>query len=149
LHIKTIFFVVATICAGVTFSSGAFAAGPNTTCPVANFKCALSVAQTKSLTDPTNPGQPSAVIGYLVFDTSTPPLPTIFVVQNKNGVAKPLATQTGTCSTGTGGAPGTLDFTGTGGPKLRFVTFNTNAELRFIDGGVGTTGVTVGSCRKL
>jgi hypothetical protein len=147
LRIKTSSLVVAAICAVVISSGHAFAAGPNTTCPVANFKCALSFAQTKPLSDPTNPGQPSVGIGYLVFDSSGTPVPTIFIVQNKDGVLKPLATQVGTCASGTGGAPGTLDFTPSG-PKLRFVTFNTNAELRFIDGGTGTTDVTVGSCRQ-
>ena len=148
MRIKTISSVVAVIGAVALSGSSAFAVGPNTTCPVANFKCALSFAQTKSLTDPTNPGQPGVGIGYLVFDSSATPKPTIFIVQNKDGVVKPLATQAGTCSTGTGGSPGTLDFTLGGGPLLRFVTFNTNAELRFIDGGTGTTGVTVGSCRQ-
>jgi hypothetical protein len=148
LSFKAISFAVAVIGAVALSGSSAFAVGPNTTCPVANFKCALSFAQTKSLTDPSNPGQPSVGIGYLVFDSSVPPKPTIFVVQNKDGVLKTLATQVGTCSTGTAGAPGTLDFTAGTGPLLRFVTFNSGAELRFIDGSAGTTGVTVGSCRQ-
>src|SRR5713101_4451858 len=65
-----------------------------------------------------------------------------FYCAEQRRVLKPLATQTGVCSGGASGAPGTLDFTGGGGPLLRFVTFNTNADLRFIDGGTGTTGVT-------
>src|SRR5260370_25729849 len=125
LSIKAISFAVAVIGAAAVSGSSAFAVGPNTTCPPAQFKCALSFAQTKSLTDPMNPGQPSVGIGYLVFDNSATPIPTIFVVQNKDGVLKPIGTQVGICSSGTAGAPGTLNFTGGGGPLLRFVTFNT------------------------
>ena len=134
--------------AGTIWGGGASASGPTTSCPPALFKCALSVAQTKSLSDPTNPGQPGIVIGYLVFDSSATPIPTVFVQQNKNGVLKPLAVTTGTCAGGANGAPGTLDFT-PNGPLLRFVVFHGGAELRFIDGGTGLTGVNVGSCRQL
>lgn len=150
MNIKAISFVVAAICAGVTFSNGAFAAGPTTTCPVANFKCALSFSQTKSLADPNNPGQPSVGIGYLVFDSSVTPIPTIFAQGNKDGVLKLIQTQTGVCTGGTSGNPGTLDFS-PNGPVLKFVTFNTGAELRFIDTSPnnGFTNETVGSCRQL
>ena len=148
MHIKTIFFVVATICTGVTFSSRAFAAGPTTTCPVANFKCALSFSQTKSLADTTNPGQPSVGVGYLVFDASA--LPTIWAQQNKDGVLKLIQTQTGVCTGGTNGNPGTLDFN-PNGPVLKFVTFHTGTELRFLDTSInnGLINETVGSCRQL
>lgn len=84
MRIKTISLVVTLIGAFAVWANGAFACGPTTLCPVANFKCALSVAQVKSLADLNNPGEPSVLIGYLVFDASA--IPTIFVQQNKNRV---------------------------------------------------------------
>lgn len=83
MRIKTISLVVTLIGAFAVWADGAFASGPTTTCPV-SFSCGLSVAQTKSLQDANNPGEPSVLIGYLVFDASA--IPTIFVQQNKNRV---------------------------------------------------------------
>jgi hypothetical protein len=148
LSIKAISFAVAVIGAVAVSGSSAFAAGPTTTCPGANFKCALSFSQTKPLADPSNPGQPAVGVGYLVFDASA--IPTIFAQQLKNGVLKTIQTQTGVCTGGTNGNPGTLDFS-TNGPLLKFVTFNSGAELRFIDTSLnnGLVTETVGSCRQL
>jgi hypothetical protein len=148
LRIKAISFVVAVIGAvAVSGSNGAFASGPSSLCPVANFKCAISFSQTKSLADSTNPGQPSVGVGYMTFDASA--IPTVFVQQLKDGVLKPIQTQTGVCTGGTSGNPGTLDFS-PNGPILKFVTFNSGAELRFIDTSLnnGLTAETVGSCRQ-
>ena len=150
LRIKAISFVVATICTVVTISSGAFASGPTTTCPPANFKCAFSAVESKSLQDPSNPGRPSIVIGYIVFDSSVTPIPTVFSQQNKDGALQTLQSVSGTCTGGTSGNPGTLNFS-PNGPILKFVTFNSGAELRFIDTSTNNTftSETVGSCRQL
>jgi hypothetical protein len=150
LSIKAISFVVAAICTVVISSSGAFATGPTTTCPPAAFKCAFSAVESKSLNDPSNPGRPSIVIGYIVFDSSATPIPTVFSQQNKDGALQTLQSVSGTCSSGTSGNPGTLDFS-PNGPILKFVTFNSGAELRFIDTSInnGFTAETVGSCRQL
>jgi hypothetical protein len=150
LRIKTISLVVALIGAVAVWAGGALASGPNTSCPGANFQCELSVAQTKSLQDASNPGQPTVLIGYLVFDASATPKPTLYVEQNKDGILKPIQTPTGTCTAGSSGSPGTLDFT-PNGPLLRFVEFNGGSELRFIDTepNSGLVAETLGSCRKL
>jgi hypothetical protein len=148
LRIKTSSLVVAAICAVAVSGSSAFATGPTTTCPPANFKCAFSAVESKSLNDPSNPGRPSIVIGYIVFDNSA--VPTVFSQQNKDGVLQTLQSVAGTCTGGTSGNPGTLDFS-PNGPILKFVTFNSGAELRFIDTSInnGFTAETVGSCRQL
>jgi hypothetical protein len=148
LRIKAISFVVATICTVVTFSSGAFAVGPNTTCPVAAFKCAFSAVESRSLQDPNNPGRPSIVIGYIVFDGSA--IPTVFSQQNKDGALQTLQNVAGTCSSGTSGNPGTLDFS-PNGPILKFVTTHSGAELRFLDTSLnnGFASETVGTCRQI
>ena len=150
LRIKAISFVVATICAVVTFSNGAFAAGPNTTCPPATFKCAFSAVESRSLQDPNNPGRPSIVIGYIVFDSSGTPIPTVFSQQNKDGALQMLQSAPGTCSSGTSGNPGTLDFS-PNGPILKFVTTHSGAELRFLDTSLnnGFASETVGTCRQI
>ena len=149
MRIKAISFVVATICAVVTFSNGAFAAGPNTTCPPATFKCAFSAVESRSLQDPNNPGRPSVVIGYIVFDSSATPIPTVFSQQNKDGALQMLQSAPGTCSSGTSGNPGTLDFSP--GPILKFVTTHSGAELRFLDTSLnnGFASETVGTCRQI
>jgi hypothetical protein len=87
-------------------------------------------------------------VGYIVFDASA--VPTVFVQQLKDGVLKQIQAQTGVCTGGTSGNPGTLDFS-PNGPILKFVTFNSGAELRFIDTSLnnGLTAETVGSCRQL
>ncbi len=150
LSFKTISFVVAVIGALAIFSSGAFATGPLSTCPVANFKCAFSAVQSRSLNDPNHPGRPSIVIGYIVFDSSATPVPTAFSQENKDGVLGTLQSVAGTCTSGSSGSPGTLDFS-PNGPTLRFVTTHTGAELRFLDTGLnnGFTSETLGSCRQL
>ena len=151
LSFKAISFVVATICTVVTISSGAFASGPTTTCPVAAFKCAFSAVESRSLQDPNNPGRPSIVIGYIVFDGSATPIPTVFSQQNKDGALQTLQHVAGICTSGTSGSPATLDFSGGGGPTLRFVTFKSGAELRFVDTSLnnGFASETLGSCRQL
>ena len=151
LRIKAISFVVATICTVVTISSGAFASGPTTTCPPAAFKCAFSAVESKSLQDPNNPGRPSIVIGYIVFDSSVTPIPTVFSQQNKDGALQTLQSVAGTCSSGSSGSPGTLDFSGAGGPTLRFVTTHSGAELRFLDTSLnnGFASETLGTCRQI
>lgn len=149
LSFKTISFVVATICAIVTFSSGAFATGPLSTCPVANFKCAFSAVESRSLNDPNHPGRASVIIGYIVFDNAA--VPTVFSQENKDGVLQTLQSATGTCASGSSGSPGTLDFSGIGGPTLRFVTSHSGAELRFLDTELnsGFASETLGSCRQI
>ena len=151
MSIKAISFVVAVIGAVAVSGSSAFAVGPNSTCPPAAFKCAFSAVESKSLQDPSNPGRPSVVIGYIVFDSSATPIPTVFSQQNKDGVLQTLQSVAGTCSSGSSGSPGTLDFSGGGGPTLRFVTFKSGAELRFIDTSLnnGFASETLGSCRQL
>ena len=148
LRIKAISFVVATICTVVTISSGAFASGPTTTCPPANFKCAFSAVESKSLQDPSNPGRPSIVIGYIVFDNSA--IPTVFSQQNKDGALQTLQSVAGTCTVGTSGTPGTLNFS-PNGPILKFVTTHSGAELRFLDTSLnnGFASETVGTCRQI
>ena len=150
MSFKAISFVVAVIGALAVSASGAVVSGPSSTCPPANFKCALSVVESKSLNDPNNPGRPSVIIGYIVFDSSAPPIPTVFSQQNKDGALQMLQSVAGTCTSGSGGSPGSLNF-GSGGPTLRFVTLNTGAELRFIDTSVsnGFTSETLGSCRQI
>jgi len=150
LRIKAISFVVAVIGAVAVSGSGALATGPTTTCPPAAFKCAFSAVESRSLQDPNNPGRPSIVIGYIVFDSSPTPIPTVFSQQNKDGALQNLQSVSGTCSSGASGNPGTLDFS-PNGPILKFVTFNSGAELRFIDTSLnnGFTSETVGSCRQL
>ena len=151
LSFKAISFVVAVIGAVAVSGSGAFASGPTTTCPPAAFKCAFSAVESKSLQDPSNPGRPSVIIGYIVFDSSATPIPTVFSQQNKDGALQTIASGSGTCTGGSSGSPGTLNFSGVGGPILRFVTFNSGAEMRFIDTSTnnGFTSETVGSCRQL
>jgi hypothetical protein len=150
LRIKAISFVVATICTVVTISSGAFASGPTTTCPVANFKCAFSAVESRSLQDPNNPGRPSIVIGYIVFDSSVTPIPTVFSQQNKDGALQTLQSVAGACTPGSSGSPGKLDFS-PNGPILKFVTTHSGAELRFLDTSLnnGFASETVGTCRQL
>ena len=148
LSFKTISFVVAVIGAvAVSGSNGVFAAGPTTTCPPAAFKCAFSAVESRSLQDPNNPGRPSVVIGYIVFDGSA--VPTVFSQQNKDGALQTLQSVPGTCSSGTSGNPGTLDFSP--GPILKFVTTHSGAELRFIDTSLnnGFASETVGTCRQI
>lgn len=149
MRIKTISFVVALVAGGTIWAGGAFAAGPASTCP-ASFQCGFSFAQTKSL-GASNPGQPSVIIGYLSLDNSTPPIPTLVALSNEDGTLKTLQTITGTCANGTSGAPGTLDFTGVGGPKIAFVVSNSDTELKFVSTDVksGFTNVSLGSCRQL
>jgi hypothetical protein len=149
LRIKAISFVVAVIGAVAVSGSSGFASGPTTTCPPANFKCAFSAVESRSLQDPNNPGRPSIVIGYIVFDNSA--IPTVFSQQNKDGALQTLQSVAGTCSNGSSGSPGTLNFSGAGGPVLRFVTFKSGAELRFIDTSPnnGFASETLGSCRQL
>ena len=151
LSFKTISFVVAVIGAVAVSGTGALATGPNSTCPPANFKCALSVVESKSLSDPNNPGRPSVIIGYLVFDNSGTPIPTVFTQQNKDGALQAIQSATGTCTSGSSGNPGSLDFSGVGGPTLRFVTTHSGAELRFIDTSLnsGFASETLGTCRQL
>jgi hypothetical protein len=151
LSIKAISFVVAVIGAVAVSGSGALATGPNSTCPPAAFKCAFSAVESKSLQDPSNPGRPSVVIGYIVFDSSATPIPTVFSQQNKDGALQTLQSVAGTCSSGTSGSPGTLDFSGAGGPTLNFVTTHSGAELRFVDTSLnsGFASETLGTCRQL
>ena len=148
MSIKAISFVVAAICAVAISGSIAFAAGPTTTCPPAAFKCAFSAVESRSLNDPNNPGRPSIVIGYIVFDNSA--VPTVFSQQNKDGVLQTLQSVAGTCTGGTSGNPGTLDFS-PNGPILKFVTFKSGAELRFLDSSLnnGFASETLGSCRQI
>ena len=148
MSIKAISFVVAAICTVVISSSGAFATGPTTTCPPATFKCAFSAVESRSLNDPNNPGRPSIVIGYIVFDNSA--VPTVFSQQNKDGVLQTLQSVAGTCTGGTSGNPGTLDFS-PNGPILKFVTSHSGAELRFLDTSLnnGFASETLGSCRQI
>ena len=150
MRIKTISFVVAAICTVVISSGGAFATGPNSTCPVANFKCAFSAVESRSLQDPSNPGRPSVIIGYIVFDNSATPIPTVFSQQNKDGALQTLHSVAGACTSGSSGNPGTLDFS-PNGPVLKFVTFNSGAELRLIDTSLnnGFASETLGTCRQL
>ena len=150
MSIKAISFVVAAICTVVISSSGALATGPTTTCPPAAFKCAFSAVESKSLNDPNNPGRPSIVIGYIVFDSSATPIPTVFSQQNKDGVLQTLQSVAGTCTGGTSGNPGTLDFS-PNGPILKFVTSHSGAELRFLDTSLnnGFASETLGSCRQI
>ena len=151
MSIKAISFVVAVIGAVAVSGSSAFAVGPNSTCPPAAFKCAFSAVESKSLQDPSNPGRPSVVIGYIVFDSSATPIPTVFSQQNKDGVLQTLQSVAGTCSSGSSGSPGTLDFSGAGGPTLNFVTTHSGAELRFVDTSLnsGFASETLGTCRQL
>ena len=150
MRIKTISFVVAAACAVAFFWSDAFATGPNSTCPVASFKCAFSAVESRSLNDPNNPGRPSIVIGYIVFDSSATPIPTVFSQQNKDGALQNLQSVAGTCTSGSSGSPGTLDFS-PNGPVLKFVTTHTGAELRFIDTSLnnGFASETLGTCRQI
>jgi hypothetical protein len=151
LRIKAISFVVAVIGAVAVSGSSVFATGPTTTCPPAAFKCAFSAVESKSLQDPSNPGRPSVIIGYIVFDNSA--IPTVFSQQNKDGALQTLQSVAGTCSSGTSGNPGTLDFSGAGGPTLRFVTTHSGAELRFLDTSINNGNAfaseTLGSCRQI
>jgi hypothetical protein len=151
LSFKTISFVVAAIGAVAVSDISAFAAGPTTTCPPAAFKCAFSAVESKSLQDPNNPGRPSVIIGYIVFDSSATPAPTVFSQENKDGALQTLQSVAGTCSSGTSGSPGTLDFSGAGGPTLRFVTTHSGAELRFLDTSLnnGFASETLGTCRQI
>jgi len=151
LRIKAIPFVVAVIGAVAVSGSNVFATGPTTTCPPAAFKCAFSAVESKSLQDLSNPGRPSVIIGYIVFDSSATPIPTVFSQQNKDGALQTLQSVAGTCTSGSSGSPGTLDFSGAGGPKLRFVTSHSGAELRFLDTSLnnGFASETLGSCRQL
>jgi len=150
LSIKAISFAVAVIGAVAVSGSGALATGPTTTCPPAAFKCAFSAVESKSLNDPNNPGRPSIVIGYIVFDSSATPIPTVFSQQNKDGVLQTLQSVAGTCTGGTSGNPGTLDFS-PNGPILKFVTTHSGAELRFLDTSLnnGFASETLGSCRQI
>jgi len=147
LSIKAISFAVAVIGA-VAVSGSALATGPTTTCPPAAFKCAFSAVESRSLNDPNNPGRPSIVIGYIVFDNSA--VPTVFSQQNKDGVLQTLQSVAGTCTGGTSGNPGTLDFS-PNGPILKFVTSHSGAELRFLDTSLnnGFASETLGSCRQI
>ena len=149
MSIKAISFAVAVIGA-VAVSGSALATGPTTTCPPAAFKCAFSAVESKSLNDPNNPGRPSIVIGYIVFDSSATPIPTVFSQQNKDGVLQTLQSVAGTCTGGTSGNPGTLDFS-PNGPILKFVTSHSGAELRFLDTSLnnGFASETLGSCRQI
>ena len=149
LRIKAISFVVAVIGAVAVSGSGALASGPTSTCPPAAFKCAFSAVESKSLQDPSNPGRPSVVIGYIVFDSSVTPIPTVFSQQNKDGALQTLQSAPGTCSSGTSGNPGTLDFSP--GPILKFVTTHSGAELRFLDTSLnnGFASETLGTCRQI
>ena len=151
LSFKPISFVVAVIGAVAVSASGALATGPTTTCPPAAFKCAFSAVESKSLNDPNNPGRPSIVIGYIVFDSSATPIPTVFSQQNKDGVLQSIQSAAGTCTSGTSGNPGSLDFSGVGGPTLRFVTTHSGAELRFLDTSLnnGFASETLGTCRQI
>jgi len=148
LSIKAISFAVAVIGAVAVSGSGALATGPTTTCPPAAFKCAFSAVESRSLNDPNNPGRPSIVIGYIVFDNSA--VPTVFSQQNKDGVLQTLQSVAGTCTGGTSGNPGTLDFS-PNGPILKFVTSHSGAELRFLDTSLnnGFASETLGSCRQI
>ena len=148
MSIKAISFAVAVIGAVAVSGSSALATGPTTTCPPANFKCAFSAVESRSLNDPNNPGRPSIVIGYIVFDNSA--VPTVFSQQNKDGVLQTLQSVAGTCTGGTSGNPGTLDFS-PNGPILKFVTFKSGAELRFLDSSLnnGFASETLGSCRQI
>jgi len=148
LSIKAISFAVAVIGAVAVSGSSALATGPTTTCPPATFKCAFSAVESRSLNDPNNPGRPSIVIGYIVFDNSA--VPTVFSQQNKDGVLQTLQSVAGTCTGGTSGNPGTLDFS-PNGPILKFVTFKSGAELRFLDSSLnnGFASETLGSCRQI
>ena len=151
MRFKTIsFVVVAAICTVALFSSGAFATGPLSTCPPALFKCAFSAVESRSLNDPNNPGRPSIVIGYIVFDSSATPIPTVFSQQNKDGALQNLQSVAGTCTSGSSGSPGTLDFS-PNGPVLKFVTTHSGAELRFIDTSLnnGFASETLGTCRQI
>lgn len=148
MRIKTVLFGVALIAIGAAGIGAAFAAAPTTTCPPALFQCGLSVASTKPLGSG-SPGRPDMTIGYLVFDGSG--IPTLFALSSKDGTIQPMNTVTGTCSGTIDGTPGTLDFTGAGGPKLAFVTFKTS-DLRFITtdlNGSGQSNVIQGSCIQL
>ena len=149
MSIKAISFAVAVIGAVAVSGSSALATGPTTTCPPANFKCAFSAVESKSLNDPSNPGRPSIVIGYIVFDNSA--VPTVFSQQNKDGVLQTLQSVAGTCTSGSSGSPGILDFNASGGPTLRFVTSHSGAELRFLDTSLnnGFASETLGSCRQI
>jgi hypothetical protein len=150
LRIKAISFVVAVIGAVAVSGSSVFATGPTTTCPPATFKCAFSAVESKSLQDPSNPGRPSIVIGYIVFDSSATPIPTVFSQQNKDGALQTLQSVSGTCTGGTSGNPGTLNFS-PNGPILKFVTTHSGAELRFLDTSLnnGFASETVGTCRQI
>ena len=150
LRIKAISFVVAVIGAVAVSASGALATGPTTTCPPAAFKCAFSAVESKSLQDPSNPGRPSIVIGYIVFDSSATPIPTVFSQQNKDGALQTLQSVAGTCTSGSSGSPGTLDFS-PNGPVLKFVTTHSGAELRFLDTSLnnGFASETLGTCRQI
>ena len=150
LSFKTISFVVAVIGAVAVSGSGAMATGPNSTCPPANFKCAFSAVESKSLQDPSNPGRPSIVIGYIVFDNSGTPIPTVFSQQNKDGALQTIQSVPGTCTSGTSGNPGTLNFS-PNGPVLNFVTTHSGAELRFLDSSLnnGFASETIGTCRQI
>ena len=150
MSIKAISFAVAVIGAVAVSCSSALATGPTTTCPPAAFKCAFSAVESRSLNDPNNPGRPSIVIGYIVFDSSATPIPTVFSQQNKDGVLQTLQSVAGTCTGGTSGNPGTLDFS-PNGPILKFVTSHSGAELRFLDTSLnnGFASETLGSCRQI
>ena len=150
LRIKAISFVVAVIGAVAVSGSGALATGPTTTCPPATFKCAFSAVESRSLQDPNNPGRPSVIIGYIVFDSSPTPIPTVFSQQNKDGALQTLQSVAGVCTGGTSGNPGTLDFS-PNGPILKFVTTHSGAELRFLDTSLnsGFASETVGTCRQI
>ena len=151
LRIKAISFVVAMIGAVAVSGSSVLASGPISTCPPAAFKCAFSAVESKSLQDPSNPGRPSVIIGYIVFDSSATPIPTVFSQQNKDGALQTLQSVSGTCTSGSSGSPGTLDFNASGGPTLRFVTTHSGAELRFLDSSLnnGFASETLGTCRQI
>jgi len=80
---------------------------PATACPV-NYVCSLEISGAKPLIGLGNDGQPVSIVGFVTFDGSGNV--TAVIEANANGTVSTY-TDTGTCTSGTATAPGTIALT--------------------------------------